>query len=240
MQPFTLPPLISSLVFCCTAAVSVAAMAQTAAPDEAPAMATIISPIDTTSLKGRMVSAEKAVQAQTAAQLAAEAASPAPRPAKVKAKAKALKTPAAAKPQAHTGKRTTRPAATAATSQAPLVSRGDQFSYRHRGLLKAQAEGENRYGGHTFALPPETLTLDYADALAGFMSFDNLGTLREKKVYRANGSAEVSTYDPRSGDIIETKTEAVDNTDGLTAGGIGVMPGTRFDGLAAQGRSPAK
>lgn len=241
MRSIATPSLISSLLFFFTTSALFSAMAQDEATDGA-AMATIISPIDTSSLKGRMASAEKAAQARTAAQMAAETAAEtantAPSPETVKtpklaASARVTGSKSTQAKQASVAKppkpRKIRPAA----SQAPLLSRGDQFSYRHRGLLKAQVDGDNRFGGHTFALPVDILTLDHADALAGFMSFDNLGTLRERKIYRANGSAEVSIYDPRSGNIVETKTESVSETDGLTAGGISVMPGTNFGALLA-------
>jgi len=203
--------IISSLLFCCAASVSFATLAQTEPSNDA-TIATIISPIDTTSLKGRMASAEKAARERAAAQAAAEN-TPTPRQAMKSSSQKA--TPARVK-------------SVSVKSKKPIVIRGDEFSYRHRGMLKERAYGENRYGGSTFTLKSETLVVDHADALAGFISFDNLGTLRERKIYRANGNAEVRTYDQHSGDVIDTTTEKLREADDLTAGGISVMPGISF------------
>lgn len=118
---------------------------------------------------------------------------------------------------------------------APLVGRGDEDSYRQRGLLPTQVSGSNRFGGSTYALPTESLMVDFDDALAGFASFDKLGTLREKKVFRANGTSVTTTYDPRSGDLQDTKTDTPSPTADIAAGGVVVMPGTSLSSLIKQG-----
>lgn len=238
MRHMTATPIVSTFLFCCASCVTFAAWAQTKTPIDAP-MATIISPIDTTSLKGRMASAEKAAQERTTTQIAAEATDQTPRaavkasskPAPVRAKSTRIKSAKSITPI----KRPTAPVA----AQAPMVIRGDEFSYRHRGMLKDHADGENRYGGSTFALSSETLTLEYADAIAGFISFDNLGTLREQKIYRANGSAEVRTYDQRSGNVISSTTESISASDALTAGGISVKQGVSFGALLSESSKSA-
>ncbi len=116
-----------------------------------------------------------------------------------------------------------------------LVGRGDEDSYRQRGLLPTQVSGSNRFGGSTYALPTESLMVDFDDALAGFASFDKLGTLREKKVFRANGTSVTNTYDPRSGDLQDTKTDTPNPTADISAGGVVVMPGTSLSSLLKQG-----
>lgn len=119
--------------------------------------------------------------------------------------------------------------------KAPTVGRGDEDSYRERGMLAKQVSGNNRFGGNTYTLPADSLAVDFEDALAGFTSFDKLGTLREKKVYRANGTSVTNTYDPRSGDLQDTKTDTPNPTADISAGGVVVMPGTSLSGLIQQG-----
>jgi hypothetical protein len=119
--------------------------------------------------------------------------------------------------------------------KAPTVGRGDEDSYRERGMLPKQVAGNNRFGGNTYTLPADSLAVDFEDALAGFASFDKLGTLREKKVYRANGTSVTNTYDPRSGDLQDSKTDTPSPTADISAGGVVVMPGTSLSGLIQQG-----
>jgi hypothetical protein len=119
--------------------------------------------------------------------------------------------------------------------KAPTVGRGDENSYRERGMLPKQVAGNNRFGGNTYTLPTDSLAIDFEDALAGFASFDKLGTLREKKVYRANGTSVTNTYDPRSGDLQDSKTDTPNPTADISAGGVVVMPGTSLSGLIQQG-----
>jgi len=119
--------------------------------------------------------------------------------------------------------------------KAPTVGRGDEDSYRERGMLPKQVAGNNRFGGNTYTLPADSLAVDFEDALAGFASFDKLGTLREKKVYRANGTSVTNTYDPRSGDLQDSKTDTPNPTADISAGGVVVMPGTSLSGLMQQG-----
>lgn len=128
------------------------------------------------------------------------------------------------------------PAAKPRPAAAPaLVGRGDEDSYRQRGLLPTQVSGSNRFGGSTYALPTESLAVDFEDALAGFASFDKLGTLREKKVFRANGTSVTTTYDPRSGDLQDSKTDTPNPTADIAAGGVVVMPGTSLSTLVQRG-----
>jgi hypothetical protein len=67
------------------------------------------------------------------------------------------------------------------------------------------------------------------------LSFDKLGTLREAKVFRANGTSITTLYDARTGDISTSTTDTPAPEADITAGGIVVMPGTSLSGLIKRG-----
>lgn len=142
------------------------------------------------------------------------------------AKPVASKTPATDKPLTASKPATAKPA-----PLAPPTGRGDEASYSSRGMLKDQVGSNNRYGGNTYSMPLETLAVDFEDGLAGFASFDKLGTLREKKVFRANGAVITDAFDARSGDLLRQQIDTPGPNAALTAGGLVVMPGTTLSTL---------
>ncbi len=177
----------------------------------------IISPTDASALKGRMA---------VPTDMPVSASLPVVKTAPYKPKSKVAVTPVS-KPLK------TAIAATAVSE--PTTGRGDEDSYQERGILKSQYSGTNRFGGGTFSVHPSILTIDFDDALAGFMSFDKLGTLRDRTVYRANGTSVSTVYDARTGDVIESKTDTPNPDAAITAGGVVVMPGTTYAALLKRG-----
>ncbi len=178
----------------------------------------IISPTDASALKGRMA---------VPTDLPLPASLPVVKTAPYKPKGKVAVAPITSV--------TPKAIKTAKAPAEPTAGRGDEDSYQERGILKSQYSGTNRFGGSTFSVLHSILTIDFDDALAGFMSFDKLGTLRERMVYRANGTSVSTVYDARTGDVINTKTDTPNPDAAITAGSVVVMPGTTYGALLKRG-----
>lgn len=198
-----------------TALLTLSGLALAATAVHAQTATGIISPTDASALKGRMA---------TPTDMPLPAALPVVKTAPYKPKGKTAAAPVTPKAI----KATKAPAE-------PTAGRGDEESYQERGILKSQYSGTNRFGGNTFSVLRDILTIDFDDALAGFMSFDKLGTLRERTVYRANGTSVSTVYDARTGDVIESKTDTPNPDAAITAGNVVVMPGTTYGALLKRG-----